>query len=97
MELAGEALVSCPEQPDVIDGKFDHGQALKAQPKGPCLVALPSVAVQYLLLHHPVARQSTGQLSGCAGGGTPGNWPTCAIRCRSLVGSYAAVHGQQLD
>lgn len=64
LELAGEALVGCPEQADVINAKPDHGQALQAQAKCPGFVILPAIVVQYLLLHNPMHSPHL-TMSGC--------------------------------
>ena len=53
MELRGEALVTGPEQPNVIDGKLDHGKPLKPQSKSPSFMVLATISIQYLLLHNP--------------------------------------------
>ena len=55
LELLEEALVLCPEQPDVWDAEQHHGQPLQAQPKGPGLLPLIAVGIQDLLLHHPAS------------------------------------------
>ncbi len=55
LELLQEALVLCPEQPDVRDAEQHHGEPLQAQPKGPGLLPLIAVGIQDLLLHHPAS------------------------------------------
>ena len=54
LELLGEPLILAPESPDVVDGKFDHGQTLQAKAKSPGFPVLPAIGVQNLLLYHSV-------------------------------------------
>mmetsp|Transcript_7586 Transcript_7586/g.20685 ORF Transcript_7586/g.20685 Transcript_7586/m.20685 type:complete len:240 (-) Transcript_7586:529-1248(-) len=52
LELLEEALIRGPEESNVRDVEQHHGQPLQSKPESPRLVALATVAIQNLLLHH---------------------------------------------
>ena len=65
-ELFAKALVLSPEQSNIIDAKFHHGQTLKPEAKGPSFPALPTIYIKDLLLHNPI------ETAGCSNRGQSG-------------------------